>query len=156
MSAAILDLHSVCRSTIQHKGHSALTHMHRGVRQGRALAPLLWLVCSAYMTLQLTLQLPEDWVHRHLTLYVDDRHASCTMFYHRQHLGSQSCFEGHSDNLRQFYHRQHLGSQICFQGHSDNPKVYKQHSMKVIPSKSGVVLRVRGRAAKEFLQLRVV
>ncbi|CAE7249315.1 unnamed protein product [Symbiodinium sp. CCMP2592] len=95
--------------------------------QGCTLAPLLWLVFSAYMTSRIALQLPAEWVQEHLTLYADDTHAS---------------FDTDSIADIKFAFR---AIQIIFE-------VYKSHGMKVNPNKSGIVLGVRGHAAREFLQ----
>ena len=127
LTAAILDLHSVCKYTIKHKGRSSMIHMRRGVRQGCTLAPLFWLVFSAYMTHQLTVLLPADWVREHLTLYADDTHAS---------------FETTSLADLKFAFR---AIQVIFE-------VYQRHGMKVNPGKSGIVLGVRGHEALEFIQ----
>ena len=125
--ATILDLHSVCQYTIQHKGRTKCIHMRRGVRQGCTLAPLLYVVFSAYLISKLQARLPADWVRDHLTLYADDSHAS---------------FEIHSvkDLL------QSLQIIACIFD------VYREHGMRVNPLKSGVVLGVRGLQATELLK----
>ncbi|CAE7522507.1 unnamed protein product, partial [Symbiodinium microadriaticum] len=98
-----------------------------GVRQGCTLAPLLYVVFSAYLISKLQARLPADWVRDHLTLYADDSHAS---------------FEIHStkDLL------QSLQIIACIFD------VYREHGMRVNPLKSGVVLGVRGLQATELLK----
>ena len=124
--ATILDLHSVCQYTVQHKGRSKCIHMRRGVRQGCTLAPLLYVIFSAYLISKLQACLPADWVQHHLTLYADDSHAS---------------FEVSStdDIIRSFQIIQSIFA------------VYREHGMCVNPLKSGVVLGVRGSKATELL-----
>ena len=124
--ATILDLHSVCQYTIQHKGRSKCIHMRRGVRQGCTLAPLLYVIFSAYLISKLQARLPADWVQHHLTLYADDSHAS---------------FEINSteDILRSM----HIITCIF--------EVCREHGMMCVnPLKSGVVLGVRGLKATEL------
>ncbi|CAE7342408.1 unnamed protein product, partial [Symbiodinium sp. CCMP2456] len=93
---------------------------------GCTLAPLLWVVFSAYMTHQLQHHLPAWWIDEHLTLYADDTHASF--------------ITNSVDDVK-----------YAFRAIGTIFSVYKQHGMKVNPSKSGVVLGVRGLQAKEFL-----
>ena len=125
--ASIMDLHSVCRYTVTHKSRASHLHMRRGVRQGCTLAPLLWVVYSAYMTYQLQKRLPAQWVADHLTLYADDTHASFKI----------ECL----NDVR-----------FAFRAICTIFEVYKLYGMKVNPSKSGIVLGVRGRHAKDFIQ----
>ncbi|CAE7271258.1 unnamed protein product [Symbiodinium sp. KB8] len=103
------------------------THGYSSVRQGCTLAPLLYVVFSAYLISKLQARLPADWVRDHLTLYADDSHAS---------------FEIHStkDLL------QSLQIIACIFD------VYREHGMRVNPLKSGVVLGVRGLQATELLK----
>ena len=124
--ATILDLHSVCQYTVQHKGRSKCIHMRRGVRQGCTLAQLLYVIFSAYLISKLQACLPADWVQHHSTLYADDSHAS---------------FEVSStdDIIRSFHIIQSIFA------------VYREHGMCVNPLKSGVVLGVRGLKATALL-----
>ena len=124
--ATILDLHSVCQYTIQHKGRSKCIHMRRGVRQGCTLAPLLYVIFSAYLISKLQARLPADWVRNHLTLYADDSHASFEI-------------SSTDDIIRSMHIIKCLFD------------VYREHGMCVNPLKSGVVLGVRGLKATELL-----
>ena len=124
--ATVLDLHSVCRYTIQHKGRSKCIHMRRGVRQGCTLAPLLYVIFSAYLISKLQARLPAAWVQNHLTLYADDSHASFEI-------------SSTDDIIRSM----HIITCIF--------EVYREHGMCVNPLKSGVVLGVRGLKATGLL-----
>ena len=79
LANAVLDLHQVCRYSIQHRGRVRHICMRRGVRQGCTLAPLLWAVYSAYITHHIAEELTMSWVSEHLTLHADDTHASWTV-----------------------------------------------------------------------------
>ena len=114
---------------IDDPGNCVILHMLRAVRQGCTLAPLLWLVFSTYLRRQLTLQLPADWVHPHLTLFADDTHAS---------------FVTNSIEDLKFAFRA-IQTITIFEVYS------RRRGMKVNPSKSGIVLGVRGHTARDFL-----
>ena len=92
------------------------------------IAPLLYVVFSAYLISKLQARLPADWVRDHLTLYADDSHAS---------------FEIHST---QDHLLQSLQIIACIFD------VYREHGMRVNPLKSGVVLGVRGLQATVLLK----
>ncbi|CAE7334464.1 unnamed protein product, partial [Symbiodinium microadriaticum] len=97
-----------------------------GVRQGCTLAPLLYVIFSAYLISKLQARLPADWVRNHLTLYADDSHASFEI-------------SSTDDIIRSMHIIKCLFD------------VYREHGMCVNPLKSGVVLGVRGLKATELL-----
>ena len=118
LAQAILDLHEVCRYcrySIAHRGRVQSINMRRGVRQGCTLAPLLWVVYSAYIAHHLSQELTSDWVAQHLTLYADDTHASWLI------------------NDLEDVQRPLQEIPIIF-------RIYQQFGMQVNPLKSGIIL----------------
>ena len=126
LTATILNLHDVCRYSIQHRGRIQHINMRRGVRQGCTLAPLLWVIYSAYIASHLKDELSGEWVDRHLTLYADDTHASWVVH-------TQTDLEQAFQSIRLIF------------------SMYERFGMQVNPSKSGVVLGIRGLLGRSLL-----
>ena len=126
LAQAILDLHEVCKYSIAHRGRVQSINMRRGVRQGCTLAPLLWVVYSAYIAHHLSQELTSDWVAQHLTLYADDTHASWLV----------NDLADVQQALREI--------PIIF-------RIYQQSGMQVNPLKSGIILGVKGQQGRSYL-----
>ncbi|CAE7364162.1 unnamed protein product [Symbiodinium sp. CCMP2592] len=126
LARTIIDLHEVCKYSINHRGRHSHINMRRGVRQGCTLAPLLWVVYSAYVADHLGQELSHTWVSQHLTLYADDTHASWLV----NSLG----------DLRSALQ----AIPVIF-------SVYQRFGMQVNPQKSGIILGVKGLLGKSTL-----
>ena len=126
LANAVLDLHQVCRYSIQHRGRVRHICMRRGVRQGCTLAPLLWAVYSAYITHHIAEELTMSWVSDHLTLYADDTHASWTV----------ESLESLKLALKSI--------PVIF-------RIYRAFGMQVNPLKSGIIIGIRGVAGTAFM-----
>ena len=126
LANAVLDLHQVCRYSIQHRGRVRHICMRRGVRQGCTLAPLLWAVYSAYITHHIAEELTMSWVSEHLTLYADDTHASWTV----------ESLESLKLALKSI--------PVIF-------RIYRAFGMQVNPLKSGVIIGIRGVSGTAFM-----
>ena len=126
LANAVLDLHQVCRYSIQHRGRVRHICMRRGVRQGCTLAPLLWAVYSAYITHHIADELTMSWVSEHLALYADDTHASWTI----------ESLESLKQALKSI--------PVIF-------RIYRAFGMQVNPLKSGVIIGIRGVSGTAFI-----
>ena len=64
------------RYRVRHGRQTACASMNRGVRQGCALAPLLFSAVAAYYLRRLSLRTNLEWVQKRATLFADDSHLS--------------------------------------------------------------------------------
>ena len=125
---AILAVHESCSYRVSHGPHSRTFAMARGVRQGCALSPLLYSIYSAWLYDQLVDGTNEEWASKLATLFADDSHVAFEI-EHQDDLG----FVLHA--VRRLF------------------ELFRRTGMSVNPSKSSVVISLKGSAAKRWIRL---
>ena len=81
----IIAFHMGTQYHFLHDGHYHAIEVHRGVRQGCKIAPLLWACFMHHFLKLLSRKVGIDWVRQHVTLYADDLHVGVA-FYSKQEL----------------------------------------------------------------------
>ena len=125
---AILAVHESCSYRVSHGPRSRTFAMARGVRQGCALSPLLYSIYSAWLCDQLVEGTNEEWASKLATLFADDSHVAFEI-EHQDDLG----FVLHA--VRRLF------------------ELFRRTGMSVNPSKSSVVISLKGSAAKRWIRL---
>ena len=123
-------LHAQCHYHIRHAGFSGEVGMHRGVRQGCTLAPILFATYSCFLAEQIGQRTNMDWMKNSLTLYADDTHAAWTV-----RCAADFDFVEH-----------------CIQAIYS---VFIEFGMKVNPLKSVVVCSLQGRLSKLWCRQKI-
>ena len=127
LQQAVLVLHEQCRYRVTHKGYSAEFDMERGVRQGCTLSPYLFALFTCHLYDEIAQRTNTAWAQAALTLFADDTHLA---------------WDIHStEDLR-----------FCMHCIRVTFEVFAQFGMTVNPTKSQLVLRLRGSAAARWLR----
>ncbi|CAE7797071.1 unnamed protein product [Symbiodinium sp. CCMP2592] len=124
---AILSLHEQCKYEVRHEAYTGVFDMKRGVRQGCSLAPLLFAVFSCWIYDVITLHTDSCWADRLMTLFADDSHLAFEI-----------------ETLEDLISAQRIIRTVF--------KVLKDSGMQLNPSKSRVVLGLRGSAARRWIR----
>ena len=127
LQQAVLVLHEQCKYKVTHKGHSAEFDMERGVRQGCTLSPYLFALFTCHLYDEIAQRTNTAWAQSALTLFADDTHLA---------------WDIHStEDLR-----------FCMHCIRVTFEIFAQFGMTVNPTKSQLVLRLRGSAAARWLR----
>ena len=126
---AVMHLHNACQYEVRHKGCTGKFAMQKGVRQGCTLSPCLYAIFSCLLYDVLAARTCPQWAAKAITLFADDSHLA---------------WEVNSVADLQFVKH-------CIQ---QTFQVFREHGMSVHPEKSQLVLRVRGRAAANWIKQR--
>ena len=124
---AILSMHEDCQYEVKHEAHTASFPMLKGVRQGCSLAPLLFAIYSCWIYDKIEIRTPAGWAETLLTLFADDSHLAFE-------IESMADLEQAQRTIRTVF------------------QVFKTTGMRINPSKSKLVLGLRGSAARRWLR----
>ena len=124
---AILSLHEQCLYEVHHEEYSGTFDMLKGVRQGCALVPLLFAIFSCWLYDEIVCSTAPGWAETLLTLFADDSHLALEV-------------EGPDDLAKM-----RKAVRAVF-------KVFREAGMQVNPTKSRLVLGLRGSAARRWPQ----
>ena len=124
---AILSMHEDCQYEVKHEAHTASFPMLKGVRQGCSLAPLLFAIYSCWIYDKIEIRTPTGWAEKFLTLFADDSHLAFE-------IESMADLEQAQRTIRTVF------------------QVFKSTGMRINPSKSKLVLGLRGSAARRWLR----
>ena len=127
MISLIVAIHEGCTYSVQHATYAGNFPLQVGVRQGCALAPLLFCIFSCWISDMLDTKLGVDWCARHHTAFADDNLV-------------QWVIQSESD-----LHRMCVQIQVLFD-------LLHEVGMSVNVLKSGLLIKLRGPAAKRWLR----
>ncbi|CAE7254612.1 unnamed protein product, partial [Symbiodinium microadriaticum] len=127
MISLIVAIHEGCTYSVQHATYAGNFPLQVGVRQGCALAPLLFCIFSCWISDMLDTKLGVDWCARHHTAFADDNLV-------------QWVIQSESD-----LHQMCVQIQVLFD-------LLHEVGMSVNVLKSGLLIKLRGPAAKRWLR----
>ena len=129
LANALLQIHIDTKLRIVHKGYEHEISMHRGLRQGCSVAPMIYAAWTCRLSKLLEARLGQGWPQRHLSIYADDKHGFWT-------IRRPSDLDAARTQLGQVIH------------------AITQLGMTVNHSKSKIVLVLKGRAHDRILKTR--